>query len=412
MLRRTTIGTILKRALLGLLAAQATVIAVLLGIDHWRKRIRPHRHGFPTTAPRDIAVGETDVTTYTYGEDLYEDMLAAIRSARHRILFESFIFKGDAVGRRFKRALIEAADRGVAVFVIYDGFANLVVSRSFFDFPPSVHVIRYPAFRPGVLLFNVRKSGRDHRKILAVDGEVGFVGGYNVGSLYATEWRDTHLRLRGPSAWELENAFCDFWNINRDDDQPLIEAIGTTPWNSHIRVHRNVPEQLIYPIRAMYLEAIDRAKKHVYVTQAYFIPDREILNVLIAAARRGVDVRILLPEESNHVVADWLARGLYTPLLRGGVSVWLFQGAMVHAKTATIDGRWSTVGTANVDRVSLTGNYEVNVEIVDEEVAAHLERVFANDLTNARPLTEEEWRRRPLLAKFSEALLAPLRPLL
>ncbi|GLU50049.1 phospholipase D-like domain-containing protein [Nocardiopsis ansamitocini] len=412
MLRRSTIKTIVKRALLGLFAAQITVIAGLIGIDSWRKRFRPQRGGFPRTKPKSLPVGETVATTYTYGEDVYNDMLAAIRGAQRRILFESFIIKDDAVGREFKRALIDATERGVDVFVIYDGFANLVVPRKFFRFPRPVNVICYPVFRPGVLLFNVRKSGRDHRKILTVDGRTGFVGGYNVGSVYATQWRDTHLRVAGPAVWELENAFSDFWNTHRKAGQPWLDPIGAADWNPTIRAHRNIPELLIYPIRALYLEAIDRARDHIYITQAYFIPDHEILGALLAAARRGVDVRILVPEISNHVVADWLSRGFYTTLLRGGVTLWLYQDAMVHAKTATIDGQWSTIGTANVDRLSLTGNYEINVEIFDSGVASHLEDVFTADSANARPLTEEEWRRRPLVAKFSELVLVPLRPLL
>lgn len=404
--------TVIRRVLAGLFAAQLAVAAGLVAIDSWRKRVRPRRVTFPRTEPMDTLVDETTVTTYAYGEDVFRDMLAAIRSARRQILFESFILKGDEVGQKFKRALIDASRRGVEVFVVYDGFANLVVPRKFFRFPPEVNVLRYPAFRPGVLLLNVRKSGRDHRKILTVDGEVGFVGGYNVGALYATEWRDTHLRLVGPAVWELDNAFRDFWNANRRLGQPYLVDVGADNWNPRIRAHRNVPEVLIFPIRAMYLEAIDRAKEHIYITQAYFIPDREILNALIAAAQRGVDVRILMPEYSNHVIADWLSRGGFTALLRGGVRLLLYQGTMVHAKTATIDGKWSTVGTANVDRISLTGNYEINVEIIDEGVAAHLEKVFANDSTNARLLTLGEWQRRPLLAKVSEALLSPWRPLL
>ncbi|GAA0991280.1 phospholipase D-like domain-containing protein [Nocardiopsis sp. NPDC006198] len=401
-----------KWGLVGLVTTQVAVVAALMGVNHWRRKVRPHRANFPRTAPAELPVGDTDATVYTYGEDVFEDMLAAIRGARRRVLFESYIIKDDRVGHQFKQALIEAAHRGVEVYVVYDGFANLVVPRSFYRFPDSVKVLRYPAFRPGVLLMNVRKSGRDHRKILTVDGEVGFVGGYNVGSLYATEWRDTHLRVSGPAVWELENAFADFWNMNRRGGHPELQGLGEAEWNPRFRVHRNVPEQLIYPIRAMFLEAIDRAKDRVLFTQAYFIPDRELQRALIDAAERGVDVNILVPENSNHIIADWLARGLYSALLGGGVRLWLYQDAMVHAKTATVDGRWSTVGTANVDRLSLTGNYEINVEIFDEHVAAHLEDVFAKDLTNCRELTAEEWRSRPFAAKFSEVVLAPWRPFL
>jgi len=408
--RRGLARAVVKRLLLGLLGAQAGVIVVLMGIDSWRKHVRPRRTRFPRTPPTDSPVGDSVVTTYTYGEDLYADMLAAVRGAEQRVLFESFIIKGDAVGREFKTALVEAAERGVEVFVVYDGFANLVVPRPFLRFPAAVHVLRYPVLRLGMLLFNVRKSGRDHRKLLVVDDRVGFVGGYNVGSLYATQWRDTHVRIVGPSVWELENAFVDFWNQHRGADLPELTDRGSSTWEPRIRAQRNVPEQLAYPIRAMYLEAIDRARDRICITQAYFIPDRDILRALLAAARRGVDVRILVPEVSNHVVADWLARGLYSTLLDGGVTIYLYDG-MVHAKTATVDGHWSTVGTANIDRLSLVGNYEVNVEVVDDAYAAHLEQVFIHDASNARRLTATEWQRRPVAAKLSERVLAPLRPL-
>jgi cardiolipin synthase len=410
--KRSGIMSLLRRALVAMVVAQVGVIATLMGIDAWRKRVRPRSNKFPRVEPIDVDVLDSTATIYTFGEDLYADMLAAIRSAQRTVLFESYIVKNDSLGEEFKQALIEAAERGVSVHVVYDGFANLVVPRRFFAFPPSVHVIRYPALRVGLLLFNVRKSGRDHRKILVVDGDVGFVGGYNVGALYATQWRDTHLRVKGAATWELENAFVDLWNRLRAPEQPLLDDPGTSVWEPRIRTQRNVPEQLTYPIRGMYLEAIDRAQHHIYVTQAYFIPDRDILEGLLKAAARGVDVCILVPEVSNHVVADWLSRGFYGTLLRSGVQLWLFQHAMVHAKTATIDGHWSTIGTANIDRLSLTGNYEINLEIIDDGFAAEMERVFENDRSNARRLEPDEWFARPVVAKASELVLAPLRPLL
>ena len=162
----------------------------------------------------------------------------------------------------------------------------------------------------------------------------------------------------------------------------------------------------------MYLEAIDRATERISITQPYFIPDKTMVRALLGAARRGVDVRVLVPAASNHVITDWLSRGFYAALLRGGVAIWRFERAMIHAKTMTVDGRWSTIGTANIDRLSLTGNYEVNVEIFDRGVAQHLERVFATDLSNATQLTAAEWERRGTVAKLTERLLAPLRPLL
>jgi cardiolipin synthase A/B len=403
--------TWIKRLLIALATAQLALVAALVGVDLWRRRVRPPEGRFPRTEPRTASVGGTEVTTYTHGEELFDAMLQAIRGARKRIFFESYIVKDDSVGQRFKAALVEAAERGVEVHVIYDGFANLVVPPRFLRFPPPVHVLRYPVMRLGAPLM-IRRTGRDHRKILVVDDEVGFIGGYNVGTDYATRWRDTHLRLQGPSVWELENAFIDFWNAHRSGALPRLEHSGPAPWNTRIRAYRNVPYQLIYPIRAMYLEAIDRATRRIHITQGYFIPDRELADALLAAARRGVQVDILLPEHSNHVIADWLSRGWYSILLRGGVRLWLYRDAMVHAKTATIDGLWSTVGTANIDRLSLTGNYEINLELIDSTVAAHLENAFANDLGNARRLTAEEWATRPVWAKAAERMLSPLWPLL
>ncbi|WP_425450774.1 phospholipase D-like domain-containing protein [Xylanimonas oleitrophica] len=400
------------RAALVAAAVPVATGAALMVADMFRTRRHPLDKPFPTADPVDNTVGATTTTVYTYGDDLYEAMLEAIRGARRYVFFETYIWKGDEVGARFREALSEAAARGVDVYVVYDGFANLVVPSSFFRFGPDIRVLRFPWVRPGVLLSPVRESGRDHRKILVVDDEVGFVGGYNIGSLYARHWRDTHLRLQGPAVWELRNAFVDFWNRWRTPQLPVLQDVGSTAWLPQLRAARNAPSDLVFPIRNIYLDAIDRATSHVQITQAYFIPDREILAALLGAARRGVDVRVLVPERSNHVVADWLARGHYATLLRGGVRIFLYTGAMIHAKTATIDGRWSTVGTANIDRLSLTGNYEINLEIVDPDVAATLERVFEMDLGNSRELTLDAWESRSRLNKVGERLVSPLAPLL
>lgn len=401
----------LKRGLLALLGLQTVIIGVLIGIDSWRKRYRS-QGAFPRSQSEPVPIGEVEIQLYTYGEDLYEAMLAAIRQAKQRVLLETFIWKDDRVGRAFKQELTRATERGVEVYIIFDGFANLVVPRRFKRFPPAMHVLEYPVFPKPWRLLDPRRYGRDHRKILVVDGNIGFIGGYNIGAAYATEWRDTHVKVSGVGAWDLQNAFIDFWNMHCGGRLPMLRDEGARIWESRIRVHRNVPRMLVFPIRAMYLEAIDRAQHHIYFTHAYFIPDRAIRRGLLAAAERGVDVRILLPETSNHVVADWLARGFYSTLLAGGIKLLLYQNAMVHAKTATIDGKWSTIGTANLDRLSLAGNYEINVEFYDDALARQMEEIFAKDSTNVHELTLEEWTQRPLLAKFSETVLSPLSPLL
>jgi cardiolipin synthase len=402
---------ILKCVGLAFFALQLSVIGVLIAIDTWRKRYRSQGR-FPRTRPDSVTITQSEVQVYTYGEDLFAAMLDAIRNARERVMFETFIWKGDKVGQQFKHELQCAAERGVKVYIIFDGFANLVVPRRFKRFSPLVHVLEFGVFPRPWKFWDPRQYARDHRKIMVVDGDTSFVGGYNIGARYATDWRDTHVRITGPDAWELESAFIDFWNGHHGRNLPSIHERGTRTWDPHILVHRNSPQMLIFPIRSVYLEAINRARHHIYLTHAYFIPDRIILRALIDASERGVDVRILLPERSNHVVADWLSRGYYTRCLRHGLRLFLYQDAMVHAKTATIDGKWSTIGTANLDRMSLIGNFEINVEFFDETLAEQMELIFDNDSSNTYELSWDEWKRRPWLMKLSELVLAPLRPLL
>ncbi|WP_201931428.1 phospholipase D-like domain-containing protein [Nocardioides donggukensis] len=407
--------SLVRRILLATLGLQVVLAASLTLVDSYRRRNKKPKP-FPATSPTTVTVGDGEVTTYTYGQDLYDDMLAAIAGARRQILLETYIWKGDEVGERFKRAITEAAERGVDVYVIYDAFANLVVDPRFKRFADSVKVLPYPVYNAGWRFFDLRRYGRDHRKILVVDDEVGFVGGYNIGAAYATEWRDTHCRVTGPGVWDLKRAFADFWNLHRRkrfraSERPLLLETSSM-WESRIRVHRNVPRLWMFPIRSMYLEAINRATDNIWLTHAYFIPDQDFVDSLCGAAQRGVDVRLLLPRKSNHIVADWISRGYFSEMLEAGVRIFRFRDAMVHAKTATIDGSWSTIGTANVDRLSMQGNYEINLEMIDTGMAEAMERIYATDLSNCAELTRDEWESRDVYRRFTEAVLRPLRPLL
>jgi cardiolipin synthase len=387
-----------------------TAIVVTLIAGQWRRRRKPG--GFPYLEPQTVDVAGNTLTVYTYGRHLYDAMIEAIDQAEDYVYLETFIWKSDEVGQRFLDAVTRAADRGVRVACLYDVFANIVVPAAFFRFPDTVLVHPYPVFGGGLKFFHPRNSGRDHRKILVADGKVAFTGGFNLGSLYEDSWRDTHLKIEGPFASELEDAFVDQWNASPGAPRPLLAVPPSRDWSPELRLYRNTPRLFVYPIRNLYLDAIDRAADHIYLTHAYLIPDDDLIAALLHAVGRGVDVSVIIPEESNHVLADWLARAHYERLLAGGVKLFLYQGAMIHSKTATIDGTWSTVGTANLDTVSLVGNYEVNVEVTSADFAALMERVFRTDLANCRPLDLAEWRRRPWYARLSEAILAPLRPLL
>jgi len=397
-------------------ALQVAVVAILVVLAQLRKRRGPPREGFPWESQPEIKLEGRDVwlKLFPEGGELFEEMLAEIEGAEREIFIETFIWKDDHTGRRFVEALARKAREGVDVYAIFDGLANfLVVSPEFKRFPEEINTLHFRPLSGPTSYVDPRNVFRDHRKILCVDDRVAFIGGFNIGSLYASgSWRDTHLRIRGSEALEVENAFIDFWNAHRYHGLPEIDtAQRRRSWNANAVLHRNDPYLRIFPIRAVYLEAIDRAMSHIYLTSAYFIPDKALRGSLIEASRRGVDVQILLPRDSNHPTVDWLSRRHWYELLRNGVRIFAYENIMIHSKTATIDGLWSTVGTANIDRLSLLQNYEINLEVYDRRLAEQVERMFELDKTNAVELTLENWTRRPLPAKVAERAIASLEPL-
>ena len=393
-------------------AAQVMLTLVLIAARKF-KRSEPDDGSYPRiTLPPTEDQGHC-FQLYMSGERLFPAMLEAIEAATTSIYLETFIWKGDTLGQRFRDALERKAKEGVQVYVIYDSFANLVVSRRFFRaFSSAIHILAYPAFPNPLRIFDLRVWAREHRKLLVVDHTVAFVGGYNIGDLYHTHWRDTHIRVSGPVVANLAEIFASQWNRYRGRKQARMEIDLALQWQSTIRVQRNDAGRLVFPIRSMYLDAIERAERYIYLTNAYFIPDRTILEALVLSARRGVDVRILVPNESNHVLADWLARHYFEFCLRNNIRIFLYQKQMIHAKTATIDGIWSTVGTANLDRLSLAGNHEINLEMYSAEVASQMEAIFACDLSNAHELSFDEWIQRPWFIKAAELVLSPLWPML
>ncbi len=401
------------RVFLALTAVQAVIVGILVAMAEFRKRRGEHSEGFPWEEQPEIELesGEDRLKIYPFGVRLYEDMIEEIERAGREIFIGTFIWKGDEVGRRFVDALARKAREGVSVYVVFDGLANAFVPPSFKRFPKEIHTLHFRPLTGPKKILNPRNVFRFHRHVMSVDGEVAFLGGYNIGSLYAAGWRDTHVRVRGHAVREVDNAFADFWNAHRTDELPKVDSTRDRDWNPAVRVRRNDPFMRIFPIRGMYLEAIDRANSHVYLTNAYFVPDRALKAHLIDAAQRGVDVQVLVPEQSNHVTADWLARRHFHELLKAGVRIFRYKHIMIHSKTATVDGLWSTIGSANIDRYSMLGNYELNIEVYSKRLAAQMEQMFEVDKTNAEELTLEEWENRPLPAKIVEQALASLSPL-
>ena len=407
-LNRLSLKSLVRNVILGALTMQVLIVTILLVIAALGKR-RKHEIRFPHEPFEEVQVGENSLQLYTYGRDLYDAMLEAIDGAQETIYLETYIWKDDAVGQEFKRHLAQKAAEGVAVYVIFDRFGNLVVPRTFkASFAPSMHVLEYSALRRPWHLLDPRRFALDHRKLLIVDGTTSFIGGYNIGSVYAIQWRDTHLGLRGPVAAGLARSFIAFWNRFCPANERIAQRYHM-PVDSRITISQNEAMRLSFPIRDLYIAAIDNAEQFILLTTAYFVPDRMLLDALKAAAGRGVDVRVLVPWVSNHVVADWIAHSYFTDCLQGGVRIFGYRYAMLHAKTCTIDGQWSTIGTCNLDRLSLVGNYEINVAIYSAEFAQHMSALFAEDTSEMFELTMDQWKSRPWYIKASERILAPLR---
>lgn len=399
---------LVRKVILSVLTVQVLTAAVLLVIAALGKR-RKHEVSFPHDPFEEVQVGENVLRLYAYGRDLYDAMLEAIDAAQESIYIETYIWKDDAVGQEFRMHLARKAEAGVAVYVIFDRFGNLVVPRAFkSSFAASIHVLEYSAIRRPWHLLDPRRYALDHRKLLIVDGKISFIGGYNIGSVYASEWRDTHMSLRGPAAAELAMSFIAYWNRFCKAGERITQRYHRSV-DSRIVLSQNEAMRLSFPIRDLYIAAIDQAEQFIFLTTAYFVPDRMLLEALKAAARRGVDVRVLLPWVSNHIVADWIAHSYFTDCLRGGVRIFGYRYTMLHAKTCTVDGQWSTVGTCNLDRLSLVGNYEINLAVYSAEFALQMSALFTEDTAERFELTIEQWKRRPWYNKVSERILAPLR---
>src|SRR5487761_1949399 len=398
--RRAPIRRVALTQVAAYVALQTITIAELSAIAMQRKR-RLTQARFPHLDQPDVFVEDNRIKIFSYGAALYEAMYEAIDAAQERIFIESYIWKADAVGEEFKRRLLRKAREGVEVYVIFDEFGNLVVSDAFKRFPPEIHRLRFQPINRPWHIFDPRRYALDHRKMLVVDGAIAFIGGHNIGKLYAEHWRDTHLRIAGSAAVDLAASFSDFWNANAPRSERILTHFPLR-FDPTISLHDNNALRLTFPIRDMYISAINRAQKHILLTNAYFIPDHVLLKSLMDAAERGVQTHILLPWTSNHILADWAARGYFLSCLRAGIHIWGYRNAMIHAKTCTIDDEWSTIGTANLDRLSAVGNYELNVEIYSKNVARQMRELFDHDRHSAFELTAENWERRPWYVKLSE----------
>lgn len=382
---------------------------------------RRTRHGHATPRgdllrysrnPRRVLPGNR-VTVIHDGLRAIPTMLEVIDTARRTVDVEAYILRDDAVGWRLAETLVAAARRGVRVRLTYDSAGCIGTDVSIFD-----HMERYGVkvleFRP-TAPWRPRWSwnNRNHRKLLIVDGEVGFCSGMNWGEeYYATGpdglplWRDSAVRVEGPAVRELQRLFHRCWARYRDRPArsiPIppargprgataVEVVGT--WSQPTRGR----------IRAAYVHAIKRARSSVFIANAYFLPDRSMVRALGNAVRRGVDVRVIVPGTTDIAAMYYASRATFGRLLRRGVRLFEWSGVMLHAKTCVVDGRWSTIGSANLDPRSRLHNQEANVMIHDARVGRGMALTFLEDLGRAREVKLDEWQKRGLVQRFLESL--------
>jgi len=329
---------------------------------------------------------------YTEGDELYASMLEAIRQARHSVKLESYIFADDEIGRRFAAALGARALAGLQVLVHLDAAGSLFWASRRLAKGMQRDGVQIRWFHRWNWRHPTRYNRRNHRKLLVVDGRVGFLGGFNIHrensrEIYgARRWLDLHVEVRGCLARMLQILFDAFWR-GRRVGTPILEADGDTLITNHSRRGRHI-------LRNLYVARFATTRHSIWLTTPYFVPDQRTRRSLKDAARRGVDVRVLVPLKSDVRLVQWAARAIYARMLESGVRIYKYLPRMLHAKTVIVDGNWCTIGTANIDYRSFFLNYELVLASPDAKLAAALQRQFLSDLQESTQIQAATWAQR------------------
>jgi cardiolipin synthase A/B len=361
------------------------------------------------------------VTLLVDGPATYAAMFKAIEDARDHINLETYIMEDieDERGRKFADLLLKKKVEGVQVNLIYDSVGSYNTPASFFQRlrDGGIKVAEFNPINPLKARGKWRLAKSDHRKILIVDGKVAITGGVNISQVYSsgssgagdekgpqTTWRDTDVQIEGPAVAEFQRLFLDTWEKQkgaklstsdffpapREEGNALVEVLGSTPGEAN---------RLTF---IMYVAAITFAENSLHMTNAYFVPDPQTTEALADAAKRGVDVKIILPGTTDSSLVQYAGQSHYSDLLKSGVKLYKRRNVLLHAKTLVIDGIWSTVGSTNMDFWSFSSNDEVNAVILNREFAVEMEKMFARDLAESDEVRWEEWKKRPLFIKIKE----------
>jgi cardiolipin synthase len=365
--------------------------------------------------------GGNEVKLLINGENKFPEVIEALKSAKHHIHIEYYIFEDGEIGEEIKNILIQKAKEGVAVRFIYDDFGSRSIRKEFVDEMIDAGVQAFPFYKIIFILLANRVNYRDHRKIIIVDGCTGFVGGINVSDRYINKpgqlyWRDTHVKIVGPGVYYLQYLFICDWNFCAGKrlklERDFFCTRPTTNGKAVVQIAASGPDSDVPTLMFSMVQTIGLAEKELLITTPYFIPGESILDALHVAAMSGVKIKILVPDRSDSALVNAAARSYYGELLAAGAEIYLYQKGFVHAKTVVSDGQLAIIGTANMDHRSFELNFEVNSMIYDTATAEQLRDVFYEDIKNAKKINPNTWKKRPLYKQLPERVVRLLSPLL
>ncbi len=360
----------------------------------------------------------------TRGRRKFDLLREDIMAAKEYIHMEYFKFGNDEGGKAIKELLMRKAREGVKVRFILENIANFPIRPRYYNDmrKAGVEVVRFTNPRSHFLKFVTSINFRNHRKIVVIDGNIGYTGGMNINDNYFNRWRDTHLRVTGPAVASLQYAFLDSWlTAGATLDRPLIDYYPSAthtnafPAAAAGKLMQIVPDEPDLPLPMLmysYEWAIQHAKKYIWLQTPYFVPPEPVLDAMKIAALSGVDIRIMLPERADNFITRPANRAYYEEILTAGVRLFLRQGEFIHSKTFVCDDYLSSIGSANIDSRSFDINYEINTYIYDEQTARECKRIYEADLEQSRELTLEEWSQRPWHNRLAESVIRLLSPLL
>lgn len=363
-----------------------------------------------------------DVEIYYDGEDKFVRLLEDLRSAKKYINIQYYIFRKETIGKEIIKVLEEKAAQGVEVRFLVDSMGSYTLTkRSLKKFIKNGG--KFEIFFPGILPhINTRINYRNHRKIVVIDGECGYTGGFNVGTEYINQdkkigfWRDTHIRIKGEAVNDLNERFLlDWCYASKEQIDDFTTFYPEKPYkegNRGIQIVTSGPDHKEEYIKHAYIKMINNAKKSIYLQTPYFVPDEPMLEALKLAALSGVDVRIIIPGKPDHIFMKWAASAYIGDIIEAGGKVYTYENGFIHSKTMVVDGQVSSIGTANMDIRSFKLNFEVNAFVYDEKVAMDMENQFFGDINDSELITKAEYNGRSNWLKMKESIIRLLSPIL